>query len=122
MLVEDSGFIDQALTAVGFTSKTEFYTHKRIGNSLCFVSFYITGTGDGTDVTLSLPYAAKSQTNYYQSFSVGKCLDKGAAVMSVYGVIDPGASTVVFTIGDGTAWQATGTRTIAGQFLYEIEA
>ncbi len=98
-----------------FTSKHIEY--KKVGN-LMFVSFELSGTSNSASTEFSLPYANAGGT---PAIGIIRAIDDGGApVISYCGLA--AADTVVgcLPVVGGGAWQNHGTKTVAGQFFYEV--
>lgn len=104
-------------TIVGWAAgKTGTIYTKKIGKTV-YCQFYITGTGDNAASTFTVPYTAVALDFHNLCYAVN------AGGGAVAGRTTVGASTATVTVQPtvaGAAWTASGTRTITGQFFYEV--
>ena len=93
--------------------------YKKIGN-LVFVTYYITGTSNATNVTFTVPYTSNANMEYYVA-TWGQ--DNGVTLTGACRAVLPNNSITVTVIADmaSAVWTNTGTKTVRGQFWYEAQ-
>lgn len=102
-------------TKVGWSSYTASNMYyKKVGN-LVFVTFEISGTSNSTSTTVTLPHAVNKAIDFTLRVQNNGTFTHGT------GVVSAGGSTVTFyrTPG-GAGWTASGTKSLYGQFFYEV--
>lgn len=115
-----TGFTDYSAssTIVGwssFTLKKIFY--KKVGRTV-FVWYVLSGTSNSTSASFTVPVATSADFNV--NSSTGPVADNGASQANGYSSISTSTPTQVDLIRSaGTAWTASGTKTVTGQFMYE---
>jgi hypothetical protein len=99
-----------------FTVKKIFY--KKVGKTV-FVQFDLEGTSDSVVTSFTLPTAAKADGMILQIPTYGQ--DTGTALCTRLGVLlNGGATYTVYPTAAGGNWTASGTKTIHGEFFYQI--
>jgi len=122
--VNNTPWVDysQQSTIVGWTSFTnKILEYVRIGNVL-FVNVYISGTSNSTATSITLPYVAKAVST---SAPLVQIQNSGATFIGGAANITVGSNVIIFSRWSSTsvltsAWTASGTKLIQGQFFYEI--
>jgi hypothetical protein len=108
-------------TVVGWAAtptKNIFYRQR--GKSVD-VFFHITGTSNADGTTFTLPFTSyNSSAAFTQNNALGMTLDNGAQVAAGYSSLADNSATVTLFRSAATAWTASGTKTISGQFRAEI--
>ena len=106
-------------TVVGWVTPSKVIKYKKIGK-LVMVTFSISGTSNSTAANFTLPYAAKTGSDFG-----GACLyamDNTAAIPTATAIYMPSASSTVSLYSDMAlgAWTASGIKGIKGTFWYEV--
>ena len=102
-------------TINGFSSETKYIYTKAIGSTIK-VKFRITGNADGTTVNFTLPYASKSVVPIFEIIVI---TDAGSRAYGHMGIANASATVNCFPDAAESAWTASSTREVAGQFEYE---
>lgn len=103
-----------ASTIVGWSSFTtkEIY-YRRVGK-LLFCHYFLEGTSNSTSATFTLPYLSLLSINV-------PCLARNNGAVISTALAYAGNPTVQFyTDFTGAAWTASGTKTVRGQFFFEV--
>lgn len=113
----DSGWIDYSATStvVGWSSfTTKIIKYRVIGKQL-FCIFYLDGTSNSVNTTFTLPNNAITFNEL-----AGRYANNGA-VTAGYARITNASNVITFLNSIiSLTWTASGTKTISGQFFYEI--
>ena len=123
--VLDSGWVDwsSSSTIVGWSSYTaKEIRYRRIGKTV-WVNYYISGTSNSTNTRFTVPYPLTTNMTFTQA--LGQATNNGTAASSASKILlSSGSVTVEFSItingNFSGVWTASGTKTIIGQFFYEI--
>jgi len=101
---------------------------KRLGKQI-IIYFYVGGTSNGTNFTLSLPFAVRNTTGLNPHIIVGAAVDNGAnqgvgnSTNQCSGIASFGTSVINFKRGGSTTgWTSSGTKEIIGQLTYEVNS
>ena len=101
-------------------SPTGYIYYKKIG-SMCFIKFKITGTSNADATSFTIPYANYNDFEGY--FSAGNTVDNGTAATTPAAIRIAGNSATIVLYKDlstANAWTTSGTKTIYGEFFYEV--
>jgi len=107
-------------TIVGWSSFTDSYIYtKKIGKTV-FVRYLLSGTSNSTTTTFTVPYNSIT----FSLFAHGYTTDAGTPT-TTGGLLTLAANDTVVTCyktmaGVATDWTNNGTKTVAGQFCYEV--
>ena len=105
-------------TITGWVSKTARIWYKKLGK-LVFCQFEISGTSNNTPTSFTLPYSVNTSMGGTPSVFV-LTMNNGEALSG--GRLTVPASGSSFTISPdfaGSAWTASGTKSVFGEFWYE---
>jgi len=108
-------------TIVGWSSKSSSIRYKII-DKLCFVFFSIGGTSNSTSVSFTLPTAYRTGTGF-DLYAGGVVIVNNGSYS-----LNPGkvsmtagyANVNVYADHNGAGWTASGTKSVYGEFFYEI--
>lgn len=123
--VIDSGWVAWSPSnIVGWSSRTTTEIRYRRVGKMIFVNFYVQGTGNTTSATTTgfdLPYPLSSNLSISVNASISQNNGAVSEISSCY-ISSTNRYFLVVNknVAQGT-WTASGTKTIWGQFLYEID-
>lgn len=104
--------------ATGYSSTTDTTGWFAVHGRLCIFGLFLSGTSNATTLTLTLPIASANAVNLIPIVGASN-----ASAALVSGRIDVAAGlTTVSAFRDvgGTAWTASGTKSLQGTFIYRI--
>jgi len=106
-------------TIVGWGTPTKQILYKVVGK-IAYILFNITGTSNSTSTTFTVPFPSAYPSN---TTTVSYGVNSGTA--NLFDAILPTNSTLVTclrwsAITTRATWTSSGTKTITGQFFYEI--
>ncbi len=118
-LLDPTDWVDYSSTStiVGWSSFTNKLLSYRILGKQMFVMFSFIGTSNSTTVTFTIPNDAVGTTGW---IVFGYAVNNGAATGA--GLIQRISANTIGCYRDsiGTAWTASGTKRISGEFFIEI--
>ena len=110
-------------TIVGWSSFTTKRIRYKVVGNIVYVTIELSGTSNSTSTTFTLPYIPKSTNQAIAALT----LDNGVGTITGRFIITASDITVVCgrptsasSIVPTQTWTASGTKTISGQFFYEI--
>lgn len=116
--IED-GWLDYSATSTitGWSSYTVKEIFYKVVGKIVFINFALAGTSNSATATFTLPY-----TSINMSILVAiAAKDNGSIINNAVAAVNPGSNLAGFyTNMDAAAWTASGTKTVVGQFFYEI--
>jgi hypothetical protein len=114
----DGDWVDYSATStiVGWSSFTTKVIKYRVIGKQVFVNFYIEGISNSTSTTFTLP-----NTALYGSINYLRLANNGVISESFFRIISSSSTVTFFTTVVSSTWTASGTKTILGQFFYEID-
>jgi len=90
--------------------------YKKIGDTV-YIWYQITGTGDGTTVSFTVPYNLKAGINI--NMATGALQDNGSNVAVGSASLNAGSNVVTLYKSAIAAWVTTGNRNVNGMLIYE---
>lgn len=104
-------------TVTGWSSyTTKAISYSRVGN-LVYVAFFISGTSNSATTSFTLPHTSALGLTLY--VSLGRAMDNGAYLDKGMMGLSNGAAVVnCYTAMAGTAFTASGSKVVAGEFWY----
>lgn len=115
-LLDPTDWTDYSATStiVGWSSSTKSIRYRVIGKQV-FVIFYIDGTSNSATTTFTLPFNSITYNETMLRIANNGAIASGfLRIRSNANYVEAGPSITSFT------WTASGTKTISGQFFYDI--
>ena len=113
-----TGWIDYSATStiVGWSSFTEKYlSYKKVGK-FAFVTFSLFGTSDSINITFTLPYSLVGSPRINAMI---RAMDNSVAGIGL-AELSSGSTVTCYWSTSLSAWTASGTKRVAGQFFYVV--
>ena len=116
-LLDPTDWIDYSATStvVGWSVLTAKIIRYRVIGKIVFVNVNLVGTSNSATTTFTLPFQNKN----IETINMAYAANNGSALIGAFGMI-ANSSTCTCYQSFTTAWTASGTKYIYGQFFYEI--
>lgn len=116
-LLDPTDWVDYSATStvVGWSVLTTKIIRYRVIGKMVFVNVTLVGTSNNTTTTFTLPFQNKN----IESINMAYATNSGASLIGAFDM-PLNSSTCTCYQNFTTAWTASGTKALYGQFFYEI--